>query len=80
MTTETIHKLADSLGVSWDGDKHFMDWCSQIVNKKHLDDMTPEELLKIYNHLKNGMYGQVINQIKNTDYIIKMMEKEKDKL
>lgn len=80
MTTETIHKLADSLGVSWDGDKHFMDWCSQIVGKKHLDDMTSEELLKIYNHIKSGMYGEVINQIKNADYVMQMMNDEKGKL
>ena len=51
----------------------------KIVGKKHLDDMTPEELLKIYNHLKSGMYGEIINQIKNTDYIIKMMNDEKTK-
>ena len=56
-----------------------MDWCSKIVGKKHLDDMTHEELLKIYNHLKIGMYGEIINQIKNTDYIIKMMNDEKTK-
>ena len=80
MTIETIHKLADSLGVSWDGDKHFMDWCSQIVGKRHLDDMTSDELLKIYNHIKGGMYGEVINQIKNADYVMKMMSDEKGKI
>ena len=56
MRTTTIHKLADSLGVSWDGDKNFMDWCSQIVGKKHLDDMSSDELLIIFNELRSGNY------------------------
>lgn len=73
MKTETIHKLADSLGVSWDGDKNFMDWCSQIVGKKHLDDMTSDELLKIFNELKLGNYT---NDLKESTRILKMMLSE----
>lgn len=75
MTPRTIHKLADSLGVSWDGDKNFMRWCSQIVGKEHLDDMTPEELLKIYNHLKSGWYGRLVNDLNNTNYVMNLMKK-----
>lgn len=75
MTPRTIHKLADSLGVSWDGDKNFMRWCSQIVGKEHLDDMTQEELLKIYNHLKSGWYGTLVNDLNNTNYVMDLMKK-----
>lgn len=80
MTTETIHKLADSLGVSWDGDKNFMKWCSQIVGKEHLDDMTQDELLKIYNNLRSGWYGKIIDDLKDTDYITNMMTIQKDNI
>lgn len=62
MKTETIHKLADSLGVSWDGDKNFMDWCSQIIGKRHLDDMTHDELLRIFNELKSGNYTNDLDE------------------
>lgn len=62
MRTTTIHKLADSLGVSWDGDKNFMDWCSQIVGKKHLDDMSSDELLIIFNELRSGNYVRKLKE------------------
>jgi len=62
MKTETIHKLADSLGVSWDGDKNFMYWCFQIVGKRHLDDMTSNELLQIFNELKSGNYTNDLDE------------------
>jgi len=77
MTTETIHKLADNLGVSWDGDKNFMDWCSQIVGKKHLDDMSGDELLTIYNHLKNGWYlNGPFKEVQEADYVMGMIKNE----
>lgn len=80
MTTETIHKLADNLGVSWDGDKNFMDWCSQIVGKKHLDDMSGNELLTIYTHLKNGWYSNgSFKEVKEADYVMGMIKNEMSK-
>jgi hypothetical protein len=62
MTPKHIHKIADKLGVSWDGDKDFMSWCEDVLGKKHLDDMSEVELIMIYNRLKNGKYPQSLNK------------------
>ena len=48
MTPKNIHKIADRLGISWDGDKMFMSWCQYVVGKDHLDDMNEVELIMIY--------------------------------
>lgn len=58
MIPKDIHKIADKMGVSWDGDKNFMSWCQQIIGKRHLDDMSEVELTMIYNRIKNGKYPQ----------------------
>ena len=58
----SIHKLADKIGVSWDGDKNFMSWCDGVVGKKHLDDMTETELIMIYIRLKNGKFPEYLNK------------------
>lgn len=44
MTPARIHTLADTLGVPWDNDKHFMDFSAEVTGKRHLDAMTPAEL------------------------------------
>ncbi len=62
MIAKDIHKIADKMNVSWDGDKNFMSWCDSIVGKKHLDDMTEVELIMIYNRLKNGKYPQSLTK------------------
>jgi hypothetical protein len=62
MTAKHIHKIADKLGVSWDGDTDFMAWCHDVLGKKHLDDMSEVELIMIYNRLKNGKYPQSLNK------------------
>lgn len=61
MNANSIHKIADKIGVSWDGDKNFMLWCKQVVGKEHLDDMSETELIMIYNRLKNGRYPESLN-------------------
>lgn len=43
-TPRRVHRLADTLGVPWDGDPHFMDFSEQVVGKRHLDDMSESEL------------------------------------
>ena len=58
MIPKDVHKIADKMGVSWDGDKKFMSWCQDIVGKTHLDDMSEVELIMIYNRLKVGKYPQ----------------------
>ena len=58
-----IHRIANTMDISWDGDKNFMDWCETIVGKRHLDDMSEPELIMIYIRLKNGKFPQYL--IKN---------------
>jgi len=43
-TPSRIHTLADTLGIPWDNDKHFMDFSEEIIGKRHLDKMTEGEL------------------------------------
>ena len=62
MIASDIHKIADKMGVSWDGDKDFMSWCKKTVGKKHLDDMSEVELIMIYNRIKTGKYPQTLNK------------------
>ena len=62
MIPKDIHKIANKMNVSWDGDKEFMSWCQNTVGKKHLDDMTEVELIMIYNRLKNGKYPQSLEK------------------
>lgn len=77
MTPESIHKLANSLGVSWDGDVHFMNWCASLVGKKHLDDMSAGELLKVYMELKNERYPKLyVKEVKDMDYLIREFIKD----
>ena len=58
MTPKDVHKIADKMGISWDGDTNFMSWCEEVVGKRHLDDMNEVELIMIYSRLKNGKYQQ----------------------
>ena len=62
MIPSDIHKIADKMRISWDGDKKFMSWCQDVVGKKHLDDMREVELIMIYNRIKNGKYPQKLNK------------------
>jgi hypothetical protein len=56
MKPKDIHKIANKMEISWDGNTEFMSWCKKIVGKKHLDDMDETELITIYNNIKNDMY------------------------
>lgn len=62
MTPDHIHKIADKMNISWDGDSDFMSWCNKTVGKKHLDDMTETELTTIYSKIKNGEYKKNISE------------------
>lgn len=61
MIPKDIHKIADKMNISWDGDKKFMSWCQSVVGKEHLDDMNEVELIMIYNRLKTGKYPELLN-------------------
>lgn len=56
MTPETIHSLADQLGIAWDNDKSFMDVCEGITSKRHLDEMDESELRMVADALRSGMF------------------------
>jgi len=58
MKPNQVHKIADKMGIPWDGDRNFISWCKQVVGKGHLDDMSEVELIMIYNRLKNGKYPE----------------------
>jgi len=47
-----IHKRAEELDIPWDGDAQFMNWTKELTGKSHLDDLTNEELSKVYGALK----------------------------
>jgi hypothetical protein len=48
ISIEDVHKRADELGIPWDDDVQFMNWTKEITGKSHLDDLTSEELSKVY--------------------------------
>lgn len=76
MKTDSIHKLADSLGIKWDNDKRFMAWCFDLVGKKHLDDMSSDELLTVYNELRYGKYQSIQQETKDTNDVMQLLESE----
>ena len=53
ISVEDIHKRADELEIPWDDNAEFMAWTKELTGKSHLDDMTSEELSKIYAALEN---------------------------
>ena len=52
ISKKDIHQLADKLKIPWDNNAEFMRWTKEVVEKSHLDDMTSEELEKVYKALK----------------------------
>ena len=52
ISVDDIHKRADKLGIPWDNDAQFMSWTKELTGKSHLDDLTSEELSKVYAALK----------------------------
>ncbi len=42
-----VHQIAEALKMPKSDGEEFMSFCKKVVNKKHLDDMTPVELGKI---------------------------------
>ena len=52
ITPETIHKLADDLGIEWDNEPSFLELTKELTGKEHLDDLNQSELMKVKNHLE----------------------------
>jgi hypothetical protein len=53
-TTADVHAAADAAGVSWDNNPAFMDRSERLTGKRHLDDMTEQELRAVASNLKKG--------------------------
>lgn len=68
MKPEDIHKIANKMNISWNGDKTFMSWCNKLVGKKHLDDMSEQELIDVYNKIKNGQYKENLSEKWSSKY------------
>ena len=54
ISVKDIHDRADELGIPWDDDVQFMNWTKELAGKSHLDDLTDEELSKVYAALEKG--------------------------
>lgn len=70
-TTESVsvaqvHKLADKKGIPWDNNKRFMRKTRELTGKRHLDDLTPEELQKVVDWLNTTNEGDLIPFPKGT--------------
>lgn len=48
LTPDIIHKVAEKMSTKNNNDAKHMRWAEQITGKRHLDNMTNEELMKIY--------------------------------
>jgi hypothetical protein len=53
ITTNDIHALADSKGVTWDNEPNFLQLTKRLTGKEHLDDLDQAGLEKIKQHLEN---------------------------
>ena len=48
-TADDVHKVSDERNILHDNDPAFMAFSRRLTGKIHLDDMTPSEILKVYN-------------------------------
>lgn len=53
---EDIHDAADAAKIKWDDNEEFMNRTEELVGKKHLDDMTKEELHAIIRAIKTKSF------------------------
>ena len=48
ISIEDIHNRADKLGIPWDDNAKFMSWTKELTGESHLDNLTDEDLSKVY--------------------------------
>lgn len=53
ITPDTIHDLADRVGVAWDDDPSFMRMTQRLTGERHLDDMDQDQLRRVYDHIQS---------------------------
>jgi len=51
-TVEEIHSLAQSKGIRTDNDPVFMDLTERLTGKRHLDDLTADERVRVLNEIE----------------------------
>lgn len=51
ITKDMIHNLADRLKIRWDNEPSFLKMTERVTGKKHLDDLTQQQLKAVYDHL-----------------------------
>ena len=44
LTAKDVHSAASAAGIEWDNNEKFMNRCEELVGKRHLDDMTKDQL------------------------------------
>ena len=54
---EDVHKSADQYGGLWDNNEEFMEMSKYLTEKKHLDDMSQEELSIMLYAIEGGLFG-----------------------
>lgn len=59
ITPEAVHAAADLWGIAWDNDTPFMDHAEELTGKRHLDDMTEEELELVADAITEGTFDPV---------------------
>lgn len=59
ITPQVIHKLADSLGISWDNDPDFLLLTKQVTGKAHLDELDSTELQQLHDVLLSNRPGRL---------------------
>ena len=55
---DNVHRAADLAGVEWDNNPAFMDMSERLTGKRHLDSMSPEDLMLVAASLEAGAQGQ----------------------
>jgi hypothetical protein len=51
ISAKDIHDLADRKGIPWDNNAEFMRMTERLTGKQHLDDLNPQQLLAVKQHL-----------------------------
>jgi len=59
ITPDTIHKLADELGISWDNEPSFLELTKKLTGKEHLDDLDQAELMTVKRHLEKQNIAEI---------------------
>lgn len=81
-SVDKTHRELDQLGVDWDDNKHFMEFCLRLTGKRHLDDMTAMERSKVVDFFKATekvaeSKQSLMSKLRRGDIILMTPEKSK---